>query len=120
MPTDLELPLHIERTPSHSPHRMFLRGGVDQNWQRGCFDIYHIQEQKSGAGRGQSPVWQGFSARDEAVMLEIQRRWNVHAKLVDALKGIAELPMTSETPGIAVKDPEFDELIGKARAAVAS
>jgi len=55
---------------------MFLRGGVTENWPQGGFDIYQIQEQKTGAARGCSPTWTGFNERDVAVMHEIMRRWN--------------------------------------------
>jgi len=42
----------------------------------------------------------------------------VAPELLAVLKEIAEVPTTAETPGVA-SDPEFDEMICKARAAVA-
>lgn len=75
--------LTIVERPSYSPHRMFLRTVARSGGGGG--DVYHIQQRKSGAGRGQAPVWGDFEAADALVMREIQRRWNAHERLVEAL-----------------------------------
>jgi len=49
----------------------------------------------------------------------IVRAVNAHEELLALVKEFAELPMFCETPGIAAKDDDFDEMIGRAREAIA-
>lgn len=94
MNTKHPLTLELEERPSYSPHRIMLRAV----WPREgySFDpkttLYHIQEQKTGARRGESPRWLGkFREEEEAPMREIVRRWNAYPRLVEAARSAAGL-----------------------------
>jgi hypothetical protein len=97
--------LSIERTPSWSPHRMFLKG-------YGAGTIYHIQERKTGAARGATPEWLGFDSHDKALMAEIERRYNSYPRLVEALKlARIELIREGHDPLSACISKDIDPLL---------
>ena len=74
--------LCVVETPAYSPHRIFLRGGMTEQFPTGAFTIYWMRERKTGARRGCSPQWVGFDERDRQNLHEISRRWNAYPQLV--------------------------------------